>query len=143
MQENKRALGKNGEDAAARYLENAGYVVIARNVYAGGMEADILCVNEQYFCFVEVKTRRISPAAASGHGRPADAVDARKREHMIHMAQTYLASHPDCLGDRIPRLDIVEVYLDGNVVQSIRHYPNAVRKMGRFSRKTGMSPHRK
>ena len=92
MSENLRARGRKGEDAAVRFLENAGYTVVGRNVYAGGMEADILCTNEQYFCFVEVKTRRVDPGAAS---RPADAVDQRKRSHMQTMARAYIAAHPD------------------------------------------------
>ena len=124
MSENLRARGRKGEDAAVRFLENAGYTVVGRNVYAGGMEADILCTNEQYFCFVEVKTRRVDPGAAS---RPADAVDQRKRSHMQTMARAYIAAHPEAFADRYPGLDIVEVYLSGDNVQSIRHYPNAVR----------------
>ena len=63
MAENLRALGRVGEDAAARYLENTGYTVVGRNVYVGNLEADILCTSpdERYFCFVEVKSRRIDP----------------------------------------------------------------------------------
>ena len=45
MAENLRTLGKRGEDAAARYLENAGYTVVGRNAYVGNLEADILCTS--------------------------------------------------------------------------------------------------
>ena len=45
MAENLRALGRIGEEAAARYLVNAGYAMVGRNVYIGKLEADILCVS--------------------------------------------------------------------------------------------------
>ena len=133
MAENLRAFGKIGEDAAARYLTDAGYTVVGRNVYVGNVEADILCVSPdgRYFCFVEVKSRRVDPG--NPMTRPADAVDARKRTHMLAFARAYIAAHPEAFADRYPRLDIVEVYFanadaDGTpYVQSVRHYPDAVR----------------
>ena len=42
MKENTRTLGRIGEDAAAQFLENKGFSIIDRNVYAAGCEADIL-----------------------------------------------------------------------------------------------------
>ena len=131
MAENLRTLGKRGEDAAARYLENAGYTVVGRNVYVGNLEADILCTSpdERYFCFVEVKSRRIDPGDPTI--RPADAVDARKRTHMLAFARAYMAAHPEAFAAYYPRLDVVEVYLGdcgGTLsVQTVRHYPGAVR----------------
>lgn len=134
MAENLRALGRIGEEAAARYLVNAGYAMVGRNVYIGKLEADILCVSPDglYLCFVEVKTRRIDPSDAST--RPADAVDGRKRTHMLAFARAYMAAHPETFAARYPRLDVVEVYLsDGDApselpsVRTVRHYPGAVR----------------
>ncbi len=131
MTENLRALGKIGEDAAAQYLVNAGYSMVGRNVYIGNLEADILCVSPdgQHFCFVEVKSRRIDPGETTT--RPADAVDTRKRTHMLALARAYMAAHPETFANCYPRLDVVEVYLsdDGGklAVQTVRHYPGAVR----------------
>lgn len=130
MAENLRAFGKIGEDAAARFLEKGGYTIVGRNVYVGNREADILCLSpdERYFCFVEVKSRRV--AVGDPVTRPADAVDARKRTHMIALARAYMAAHPEAFTRRFPRLDVVEVYLadtDGEpCVQTVRHYPDAV-----------------
>lgn len=129
MTENLRTVGKIGEDAAARYLENGGYVIIGRNVYVGKLEADILCASPdgQYLCFVEVKSRRLDPGDKTT--RPADAVDTRKRTHMLAFARAYMAAHPEAFTNRYPRLDVVEVYLgDSDLsVQTVRHYPGAIR----------------
>ena len=95
------------------------------------LEADILCTSpdERYFCFVEVKSRRIDPGDPTI--RPADAVDARKRTHMLAFARAYMAAHPEAFAAYFPRLDVVEVYLGdcgGTLsVQTVRHYPGAVR----------------
>ena len=139
MKENKRTLGKVGEDAAARYLEEKGFSIVDRNVYASGCEADILACDDTYFVFAEVKTRRALPDIPDKFGRPADAVTHTKKEHMLTMASRYLHDHPDLLPRYIPRLDVIEVYLspDKNSadVLEIRHYPDAVRKTPGYRRK--------
>lgn len=138
MKENTRTLGRIGEDAAARFLEDKGFSIVDRNVYAAGCEADILACDETYFVFAEVKTRRVLPDVPDKFGRPANAVTSVKKEHMLNMASRYLHDHPELLTRYIPRLDVIEVYLspdrDTAEVLEIRHYPDAVRKTPNYRR---------
>lgn len=62
-QEQAHVSGKRGEDIAAEYLENKGYVILARNVHLREEgfkgEIDIIAVDpaENTLAFVEVKYR--------------------------------------------------------------------------------------
>ena len=138
---NTRTVGRYGEDAACAYLEQQGYRIVGRNVYAGGCEADILAENDTHFVFAEVKTRREYPAAPDRFGRPANAVMETKRTHMLTMAKAYLREHPEVLASRSPRLDVIEVYLSPaaapdspDAVLAVEHFPNAVREKPNYAR---------
>jgi len=134
---NHRTIGKYGEDAAACWLAQNGYRIVGRNVYAAGMEADLLAENQTHFVFVEVKTRSAFPDAPDRFGRPADRVNTTKKDHMLIMAKEYLRLHPEILEKFSPRLDVIEVYLHPQTreVLCVRHYPGAVRSKGNYARK--------
>ena len=129
-------LGRLGEDTAARYLESLGFRITARNLHIGHAEIDLLAENEFWLLFVEVKTRRQIPGHAGVYGTPAEAVNAKKQSLLLAAAETYLAGH-ECT--KSPRIDVIEVYADPDStayrVLDLRHYENAVRKTGKFSRK--------
>ena len=104
----KQLLGKLGEDIAADYLEKNGYRIVRRNQRFGKNELDIVCEDDDFIVFVEVKTRSYdSPEAALQ--RPALAVDAQKRSRTVAAAFAYLKEHPT---KKVPRFDVIEVYLD-------------------------------
>lgn len=138
--ENTRAIGRLGEDAACTYLEQNGWRIAGRNVYAGGCEADILAENDTHFVFAEVKTRREHPDTPDRFGRPANAVTDTKRTHMLTMAKAYLKEHPEVLETRSPRLDVIEVYLSPAsdcaevTVLAVHHFPDAVREKPNYAR---------
>jgi len=87
-------LGLAGERAAARFLEQHGYrlivsnfkVPVGRNRRGAQItgEIDIVAVNEETLCFVEVKTRRSDEFAA-----PTANVDRRKQRQIIRTARVY------------------------------------------------------
>jgi len=133
---NTREFGKLGEDSAAEYLEAHGYHILGKNVFVGRREIDIIAENETHLAFVEVKTRRQVPDANSIFGPPADAVDYKKRENLVSAAEEYLLKN-GC--DKSPRIDVIEVYIspftEEYKVLDVRHYENAVKKTGKFSRK--------
>ncbi|MBQ8641367.1 MAG: YraN family protein [Clostridia bacterium] len=144
-----KTIGRYGEDAACAYLEQNGYRIVGRNVYADGCEADILAENETHFVFAEVKTRREHPEAPDRFGRPANAVTAVKRTHMLTMARAWLREHPEILEKHSPRLDVIEVYLSpadppfpGSTdtspcpipVLAVYHFPDAVREKPNYAR---------
>ncbi len=83
---NRRAtVGREGEDAAVRLLEESGYIVIARNVRLPGGEIDIIARDRDVIAFVEVKAR-----GSRQFGRALGAVDARKRRTLRALAADWL-----------------------------------------------------
>ena len=95
-------FGREGEDAAARYLRHLGWRILDRNWRSGPLELDIVCCEGDTLVFVEVKTR-----AASGLASPAQAFTLTKRDRMIRAAQAWLCAHD--AWDRPCRLDLVAV----------------------------------
>lgn len=100
---NKRGLGSIGEQLAAEYLEKNGFVILDRNYRSGRFgEIDIVAIENEYLCFIEVKTR-----TSTFFGTPAEAVDYKKREKLRALAWIYLRHKK--MGERNMRFDIVEV----------------------------------
>lgn len=128
----KRAYGRVGEDSAASYLKRRGYNIVGQNVYVGKCELDIIAENGELLLFVEVKTRRQRPDVKSIYGRPATAVDSKKRVHLLEAASRYLYENRESTRHLQPRIDIIEVYADPSTdsyrVLDIRHFPNAVHR---------------
>ena len=131
---NRHELGRIGENSAALWLEKQGWQIIGRNVRFGHDEIDLIAENEEVLAFVEVKTRRQYPAENPLYGKPAEAVDQRKQTALLRAAEAYLSANPT---DKIPRIDVIEVYVDPGTdiykVLKINHFENAVRKSGKFS----------
>lgn len=83
-------LGKWGEDLAAAYLQQKGYLILERNWRFHHKEIDIISLDTktQTLCFVEVKTRRDNNFA-----EPEDAVTATKLKYLRIAAIYYMQSH--------------------------------------------------
>ncbi len=114
-------LGRRGERTAARLLENTGCEILCRNYRAGRDEIDLVARENCILCFVEVKTRRYKPGI-----RPAEAVDAEKRRHIMRGARRYLR---EIGSPELPiRFDIIEVITQGYRIREIRQMKNAFRK---------------
>jgi putative endonuclease len=104
------ALGRWGEDEAARHVRHNGWRILRRNFRApGGGEVDLVCRDRETLVFAEVKTRRSEES-----GRPFDAVDGAKqaliRRGALHWLR--LLDMPDITF----RFDIIEV-LAGDTVE--------------------------
>ena len=101
----KDAIGRRGEDIAARWLQARGCRVLYRN-YRGpqGGEVDIVCRDRRVLAFVEVKTR-----TSTAFGRPALAVTPEKQALILRGASAWLR----LLGcpDIAWRYDVIEVLL--------------------------------
>lgn len=90
----KRATGDRGERLAAEYLENEGYRIVMANFEApigrdirGTQvigEIDIIALDGETLCFVEVKTRRDLEFAG-----PLTNVDLRKQRSVTRTARAY------------------------------------------------------
>ena len=81
----RASLGRDGEDAAVRLLEESGYAVIARNVRLPGGEIDVIARDRDVIAFVEVKAR-----SSRAFGSALAAVDARKRRTLRTLAADWL-----------------------------------------------------
>ncbi|MEN6315243.1 MAG: YraN family protein [Clostridiaceae bacterium] len=100
---NKRGFGKIGENIAADYLIKNGFEILDRNFRSGRFgELDIIAAEDEYICFIEVKTR-----TSDLYGSPVEAVSYGKREKIKALAWIYLKYKN--LGERNMRFDIVEV----------------------------------
>lgn len=115
---NKRKIGEEYEEAAVRYLEQAGYEVIERNFRCKLGEIDIIAKDHCYLVFIEVKYR-----SSARYGLPIEAVDIKKQKTIYRVAQWYLKEHK--IGNNIDiRFDIVCILGD-----KITLYKNAFGSM--------------
>ena len=84
-----RLSGAEAEEAAADLLRARGHRIVGRNVETPGGELDLVTMDGNTLCFVEVKAR-FDPR----FGGAAAAVDRRKRSRLVRAAEAYL-SEPD------------------------------------------------
>ena len=113
-----KTLGAFGEDCAARFLEDKGYKIVARNFRIRSAEIDIIAQIDDVIVFVEVKAR-----SSIRHGLPVEAVTIRKQKKIIKAAGVFLQDEKFC--ECACRFDVVEVYLRGERVEEINHIENA------------------
>ena len=120
----KRNIGNIGEKLAAKYLKRLHCRVLAKNCQCGKNELDLVVRDGDYIAFVEVKTLTFESEEEMLDRRPSRAVDMAKRRRTAEAMRDYLRAHPTKL---IPRLDVVEVYLDRNTLKPLRihHIPSA------------------
>lgn len=99
----RKALGRRGEEAAAEFLVSRGLRVLDRNRRTPFGELDLICRDKKTVVFVEVKTR-----SSNAFGRPGEAVGRRKQEKMARAALSVLAEKG--WRDAKARFDVVEVF---------------------------------
>lgn len=98
-------LGKWGEDLAADYLRDKGYVIIDRDWKSGHHDLDIVAKEDETLVIVEVKTRRNRL-----FGNPEEAIDYKKRQSLQSAINHYVKSHH--IGNSV-RFDIISIV--GNI----------------------------
>ena len=81
----KRVFGQIGENTAADVLRAKGYRILSQNYRCSCGEIDIIAEKDGDVSFVEVKTRQ-----NFSYGRPCEAVDRKKLQHMHRAARCYL-----------------------------------------------------
>lgn len=106
MSDDTKILGNVGENIAAKFLENHGYKIIARNYRIRSAEIDIIAEIGGVIVFVEVKTR-----SNIRHGSAAEAVNFRKQKKIIEAASIFLQDENYC--DCACRFDVIEIYSHG------------------------------
>ena len=99
-------LGERGEALAWNFLKKQGYTILEKNYRTRFGEIDVIASQQGAIVFLEVKTRR------NHHfGLPEEAVDWRKRQKMIRVAEAYLQTKR--MENREARFDILSVTWDG------------------------------
>lgn len=83
-----RTIGRWGEEAAAAYLVQKGYELVAANVRTPYGEIDLVVRHAELTIFVEVKAR-----TSASFGLPEVAISVRKLEHMVHAAEHYASQN--------------------------------------------------
>ena len=116
MGDERKSLGKAGEDLAERYLKRQGYAIVERNYRCPLGEIDLIALNKRVVVFVEVKTRRVDTS-----GAPLESVNAVKQRRLKRTALHYLNKHR--LHDRDVQFDVVGISMrsDPPAVQHVRH----------------------
>ena len=84
----KDELGREGERAAAGYLEDRGFRILDRNWRCGDGEIDIVAAERHTFVVCEVKTR-----SGTRYGTPLEAVGRAKRRRLRRLAALWLSAH--------------------------------------------------
>lgn len=83
----KMQTGIRGENAAAEFLVEKGYEIVARNYRYGRAEIDLIVKKGNWLVFVEVKTR-----SKCDFGFPEEFVDRAKEENVLKAAEEYTYS---------------------------------------------------
>jgi putative endonuclease len=78
-------IGKEGEETAARYLEEKKYSILERNWRYRHREIDIIASLEDKIIFVEVKVRKFI-----GGERLEEHINRKKQHYLISAANAYM-----------------------------------------------------
>lgn len=117
---NKRqALGKQGEDIAAAWLEARGMRILARNYRCRIGEIDVIGQMEKTLVIVEVRCR-----SSVLWGTPAESVNYKKKQKLRKVASCYLSQTGK--EDSACRFDVLSILFDqAGAVERIEWFRNA------------------
>lgn len=117
-EKNKKVIGKEGEEIAAKFLTQKGFEILERNYQYSHGEIDIVAKDNGVLVFVEVKTR-----LNLEFGEPEYAINKKKIQQIKKMAELYLfdkeIDEADC------RFDVIAILLEDKTNPQITHYKNA------------------
>lgn len=116
---NLKQLGTAGEEIAAKYLAEKGYLIVKRNYRCKNGEIDLVAKDQDTIVFVEVKTRR-----SLKFGTPQSAVTSKKQMRISMAALGYL-HEIDALNSPC-RFDVIAITLPpASEKIEIKHIKNA------------------
>ena len=101
----RHALGRLGEELAARHLERLGFDVLARRHRTRFGEIDLIASDGRSLVFAEVKTRRAGPTG------PWAAMTPHKQAQVRRMGVAYLATGRAPFHEQV-RFDAIGVVVD-------------------------------
>ncbi|MBI2589782.1 YraN family protein [Candidatus Berkelbacteria bacterium] len=104
-------IGQEGENEAAKYLEEHDYKIITRNLRLKNGEIDILAQKDDVLILVEVKAGR-----TGRYGLAAERISAKKRAKLRALAKNLVRRYPN----KQIRLDALNVDDRGQIL----HFEN-------------------
>lgn len=103
MSEQRRKLGQAGEEAAAQYLQQKGYLILKRNWRSRLGELDIIACKGQELVIVEVRT-----TSQKHYGFGFQSVDRHKQQKIRRLALQYIQLHGQAY--QAFRFDVISVF---------------------------------
>lgn len=101
-------IGKQAEHLVSKWLRKKKVSVLSNNYYCRQGEIDIIAMDKNTLCFIEVKYRK-----SGDYGIPEETVTAAKQRRIIKTAQAYLCQYSK-YADLPARFDVVSVTGDLN-----------------------------
>ena len=118
-------LGSFGEQEAVQFLTEQGFKILERNYKVKYGEIDIIALDEDTVCFIEVKTRK-----SLEQGMPFEAVSRFKQYKLSQVALTYLMEKN--WEGKSARFDVVSLILDEQGEKQLELIKNAFDLSDRF-----------
>lgn len=109
-----KALGRWGEDLAARYLAERGYLILDRNWRCQDGELDLIAWESPHIVICEVRTRRGNRA-----GSALESITGRKQRRLRRLAASWLSTQDH--QDFLVRIDAVGIQISHNGCCTIEH----------------------
>jgi putative endonuclease len=118
MSNSTRHFGRQGEEAAVEFLQQSGYRILEKNFRNKIGEVDVIAIDKDTVCFIEVKSRRTSRS-----GSPWEAISPFKQRKIIQVALSYL-KWKQWLSQKA-RFDVVGIWEEENSIPRIEILKNA------------------
>ena len=109
-------IGKYGEKIALKYLKNKGFNIRHTNYHSQYGEIDIICENESFVVFVEVKSK-----LHNSQSTLFERINNSKKAKIIKTIYDYSSKHQI---DKQPRIDVIEIEIF-EIYHRIKHTKNA------------------
>ena len=110
-------IGIKGEQIAADFLLNKGYIILHRNWRSGKKEVDIIAFKDNMLAIVEVKTRSRMDISF-----PEESVTRKKQEFLRVAAADYVSQYPEYINIRF---DIISIFMNNDAIKEIMHFEEA------------------
>ena len=111
MTSTRRDTGRDGESIAAAWLERNGFRILARNVHLRHAELDLVAIEGDVLCIIEVRRRR-----THRFGGAAESVGPAKQRRIVRATRELLARRtPPLPRFETLRFDVVALEPDGHL----------------------------
>jgi putative endonuclease len=115
-----RSRGEQGEQLCHNYLEQKGFEILEKNYRLKMGELDVIALDKNVLCFIEVKTDFSQNA-----GNPSAWVTAKKQKQIFKVAQAYLTFKGAKYQNFQMRFDVCAIVWDTNKNHLIQYFSDA------------------